>query len=116
MRIAFVSRELHPLSGGGIGVAVAGLAAALAETAEVVVLTRSGLEERYRELKAAGALPWPDDVRVEFVDDAQGDGFGSYYNYMHLYSARVLDCLQEVYPDGRPGRDRVPRLTWARGS
>jgi glycogen synthase len=102
VRIAFVSRELHPLSGGGIGVAVAGLAAALAETAEVVVLTRSGLEERYRELKAAGALPWPDDVRVAFVDDAQGDGFGSYYNYMHLYSARVLDCLKEVYPEGGP--------------
>src|SRR5215212_6457928 len=97
-----VSRELFPLSGGGIGVAVAGLAAALAETAEVVVLARGGLEERYRTLKADGALPWPDDVRVEFVEEPEPDEFGSYYNHMHLYSARVLERLKELYPDGGP--------------
>ncbi len=102
MRIALVSRELYPLSGGGIGVAVAGLASALAETAEVCLLARSGLEERYRALKADGALPWPDDVRVEFVEEPEPPEFGSYYNHMHLYSARVLERLKELYPDGGP--------------
>lgn len=102
MRIALVSRELHPIGGGGIGVAVAGFASALSEIAEVVVLTRSSLEEDYRELQAAGQLPWADDFQVEFVPEPNNGEYGSYYNFMHLYSSRVLDRLRELYPDGGP--------------
>jgi glycosyltransferase involved in cell wall biosynthesis len=97
-----VSREVHPLSGGGIGVAVAGLAAALSEIGEVMLLTTSGVEEEYLALKAAGELPWPDEVRVEFVAEPKAGEYGSYYSYMHLYSARVLERLLELYPDGGP--------------
>ncbi len=102
MRIALVSRELHPIGGGGIGVAVAGLASALSEIAEVVILTRSGLEEAHRRLKATGELPWGDEVRVEFVPEPTSGEYGSYYNFMHLYSSRVLERLRELYPDGGP--------------
>jgi glycogen synthase len=102
VRIALVSRELHPIGGGGIGVAVAGFASALSEIAEVVVLTRSGLEEGYRELQATGQLPWANDFQVEFVPEPAGGEYGSYYNFMHLYSSRVLDRLRELYPDGGP--------------
>jgi len=98
MRIALVSRELHPIGGGGIGVAVAGSATALAELGEVLLLTTSSHEEEYRRLKAAGELPFPEEVRVEFVPEPDPDDFGSYYSVLHLYSARVLERLRELYP------------------
>ena len=98
MRVALVSRELHPIGGGGIGVAVAGSATALAELGEVLLLTTSSHEEEYRRLKAAGELPFPEEVRVEFVPEPDPDDFGSYYSVLHLYSARVLERLRELYP------------------
>ena len=102
MRFALVSRELHPIGGGGIGVAVAGSAAALAELGEVLVLTASSHEEEYRRLKAAGELPFPDEVRVAFVPEPRVGEFGSYYTFLHLYSARVLERLRELYPGAGP--------------
>jgi glycogen synthase len=102
VRIALVSRELHPVGGGGIGVAVAGLASALSEIGEVLVLTRSGLEQGYRELEAAGLPEWANDVQVEFVPEPAAGEYGSYYSFMHLYSSRVFDRLRELYPNGGP--------------
>ena len=102
MRIALVSRELHPVGGGGIGVAVAGIAAALTELGEVTILTRSGLEEDYHRLRFEGTYDWPDEVQVEFVLEPEPHDIGSYYNYMHHYSARVYERLRELYPDGGP--------------
>ena len=102
MRIALVSRELYPITSGGIGVAVAGIAAALSEIGEVVVLTGSGAEQEYRRLQAAGRVPLPPSVRVEFVREEPGGECGSFYNYVHLYSARVLDRLRELYADRGP--------------
>ncbi len=102
MRIALVSRELHPLGGGGIGVAVSGFASALAELGEVLVLVPSPVEDDYRQRAADGRLPWPEDVRVEFVPEPKEGEFGSYYNFLHLYSARILERLRELYPDTGP--------------
>src|SRR5215217_2797134 len=102
MRIALVSRELHPVGGGGIGVQVAGFASALTDLGDVVILTRSGLEDGYRELRARGQLPWADNVQVEFVPEPSDGEYGSYYNFMHLYSSRVVDRLRELYPEGGP--------------
>jgi glycosyltransferase involved in cell wall biosynthesis len=102
VRIALVSRELHPLAGGGIGVAVAGFAAALAELGEVLVLVPSTVEDDYRQRAADGTLPWPEDVQVEFVPEPREGEFGSYYTFLHLYSARVLERLRELYPDTGP--------------
>jgi glycogen(starch) synthase len=102
VRIALVSRELHPLGGGGIGVAVAGSAAALAELGEVLLLTTSSHAEEYRRMRAAGELPFPEEVRVEFVPEPELGEFGSYYGRLHLYSARVLERLRELYPGTGP--------------
>jgi glycogen synthase len=102
VRIALVSRELYPIGGGGIGVQVAGFAAALAELAEVQLLVPSTLEPGYKRLAADGRLPWPDDVRVAFVPEPRAGEFGSYHNFLHLYSARVLETLRELYPGAGP--------------
>ena len=90
------------MGGGGIGVAVAGFAAALAELAEVRILVPSTLEDNYNRLAASGALPWPDDVQVAFVPEPRPGEFGSYYSFLHLYSARVLETLRELYEDAGP--------------
>jgi len=102
MRIALVARELHPLGGGGIGVQVAGACAALADVAEVTVVTSSRLEPAYRERVEAGATGLPEGVRVAFVQEPQPAEQGSYYGLPHLYSARVWEQLQELYPDRGP--------------
>jgi glycogen synthase len=102
VRIALVSRELHPVVGGGIGVAVAGLAGALSQIGEVLVLTAGGAEEEYRRLEAAGRLTLPPEVRVEFVPEQPYGEYGSYYSYIHRYSASVLERLRELYPAEGP--------------
>jgi glycogen synthase len=102
MRIAFVARELHPLGGGGIGTQVAGACAALADVAEVTVVTTSALAPAYRRHVESGATGIPDGVRVAFVDEPAPDEVGTYYGLPHLYGARVWEKLQELYPDGGP--------------
>lgn len=85
-----------------MGVQIAGLASALSEIDEVLVLTRGGFEKDYRALEAAGGLPWGKNVQVEFVPEPSGGEYGSYHSLMHLYSARISDRLQELYPNGGP--------------
>lgn len=102
LRIAFVSRGMHPLGGGGIGVQVAGACAALSEVAEITVVTSSTNEPGLRELERAGDGAVPAGVRFAFVDEPEPGSYGSYYSFMHLYSARVYDTLEELYADGGP--------------
>jgi glycogen synthase len=104
-RFAFVSRELDPLGGGGIGVQVASACVALASVADVTIVTSSRLEPAYRKLREAGIAVLPPQVRVAFVDEPDADETGSYYGPHHLYSARVWDCLRELYP--RRGPDLI---------
>ena len=104
-RFVFVSRELGPLGGGGIGVQVASACAALAELADVTVITSSRLEPAYRRLREAGVAVLPPQVRVAFVEEPAADEAGSYYGPHHLYSARVWDRLRELYP--RRGPDLI---------
>lgn len=100
--IAFVSRGLHPIGGGGIGVQVAGACAALAGLAEVTVVTSSANEEALRELEDIGRLGLPSSVRFAFVEEPEPGGHGSYYSFMHQYAARVYETLEEVYGSRGP--------------
>jgi len=103
-RFALVCRELYPLGGGGMGQFTAGAARLLAEAGfEVTVLTSSTNRPAYEELRAQGdtRLP-PAAVRVAFVEEPWEEETGSYLTVMHLYSARVLERLRELYPDGGP--------------
>ena len=104
-RIAFVSRGIHPLGGGGIGVQTAGACAALAEVADVTVVTSSSNQEALRELERASDPDLPQGVRFAFVEEPTPGEFGSYYSFMHLYSARVYDKLEELY--GSEGVDII---------
>ena len=103
MRIAIVSREVYPLASGGIGAYVTSLANALTAVAEVTVVTSDAFEERHRELQAMAHSGLPaDDVRIVFVPEPRESDIGSHLSFIHLYSARVLDTLREVYADGAP--------------
>jgi glycogen synthase len=101
-RIAFVSRGIHPLGGGGIGVQVAGACAALTGVAEVTVVTSSTNKEGILELQRAHDPELPQGVRFAFVEEPEPGAFGSYYSFMHLYSARVYETLEEVYGGDGP--------------
>jgi glycogen(starch) synthase len=102
-RIALVSREVYPFGGGGLGVYVTTTANVLAEIAEVTLVTMDTFEERYQELRRANSplLPHP-DVQVAFVRDPRAKEIGSFFTHAHLWSARVLERLKELYPDGGP--------------
>ena len=101
--IAFVSREVHPITRGGIGTHVHAAAAALADAAEVTVITPTLSEARYRELVRDEDPELPAGVRFAFVEDVPTpDQVGSFYSQMHRYSANVYSKLCELYPDGGP--------------
>jgi glycogen synthase len=100
--IVFSSRELHPFGGGGIGVQVLANAAALARVADVTVLTTSIHEPEYRRLLRERPAEFPAHVRLEFVKEPRSQEIGDYFGFMHLYSARVYERLQELFPDGGP--------------
>lgn len=105
MRFAIVSREVYPLARGGIAAVVTQMAHVLAreEGAEVMLVTSSEYRERYEELRARRDPGLPaDDVRVAFVEEVQLGEAAGWFGGMHAYSARVLDRLRELYPDGGP--------------
>ena len=106
MRIAFVSKELYPLGGGGIGQFVNAVAGVLGQTSEVLILTSSMNEPEYRRLRLEGDERLPDpDVRVEFVPEPLHEETAGYFSDTHCYSARVYQRLRELY--GARGPDIV---------
>jgi glycogen synthase len=102
-RLALASREVYPFGGGGLGAYVTATADALAEIAEVTIVTMDAYEARYEQLKAESSPLLPHrNVRFAFVPDL-GDGeVGSYFNPAHVWSARVLDKLKELYGQHGP--------------
>lgn len=106
MRFALVSREVFPFGGGGIGEYVAACARLLVSVGEVKIFTTSAHEASYRSMAAAGDLRLPPPgVEVIFVPEPTPAEIGGFYSYIHLYSARILDRLREVY--GTSGPDLV---------
>ncbi len=103
MRAVFVSREVYPLGGGGIGQFVSAAAQLLSRIAEVTVLTTSVFEQRYEQLRAQGDERLPGtDVRFAFVPEPTVEEAASWYHVMHLYGHRILTRLQELFPTGGP--------------
>jgi glycogen(starch) synthase len=109
MRIAFVSRELHPLGGGGIGQFVASAARLLSSIAEVTIVTTSVFEPEYEKLRKARDPRLPDTrVRIAFVPEPTVEEVEPWYHIMHCYGARVHERLKELYPDGGPDLIEFP--------
>ena len=103
-RIALVSREVYPFQpSAGLGAYVTATATALAEDAEVTIITTDMHEEAYHELRQTGSplLP-PETVRFAFARDPATDESEGFYDSRHLWSACALAKLKEVYPDGGP--------------
>ncbi|MGI8904031.1 MAG: glycosyltransferase [Solirubrobacteraceae bacterium] len=101
--MAFASREIYPLAGGGIGQFVTAAARILSSVAEVTILTTSLFEEAYDRLRAAGDPRLPgEDVRVAFVPEPTIEEAGAWTHVMHCYGARVYARLRELYPGGGP--------------
>ncbi|MGH2779839.1 MAG: glycosyltransferase [Thermoleophilaceae bacterium] len=84
--------------------AVAATAAVLGDIADVTVITTSRYEDDYRRRAARGDAPL-DNCEVLFVEEPDPADVGSYYGFMHLYSARVLERLRERY--GARGPDLI---------
>jgi glycogen synthase len=103
VRVALVSREVYPLTGGGIGQYVAAAARLLSSVAEVTILTTSLFRTAYEGLRAANDPRLPDSaVRFAFVDEPSIEEAEAWRHVMHCYGARVYERLQELYPDGGP--------------
>jgi glycosyltransferase involved in cell wall biosynthesis/GT2 family glycosyltransferase len=103
LRVAFVSREVYPLGGGGIGQFVTAAARLLSRIAEVTILTTSVFEETYERLRAARDPRLPGNgVRVVFVPEPTVEETAGWYHITHCYGVRVLERLKECYPDGGP--------------
>jgi glycosyltransferase involved in cell wall biosynthesis len=100
VRIALVSREVHPFVGGGIAPIVAAAARRLTEIAEVTLVTAGSARARYEEMVAAGDPAIPPGVRFAFVEEP--DDFGGWFSYMHAWSGRVDAALREAYPERGP--------------
>ena len=101
LRVALVSREVYPFEGGGISYYVNSTARALADVAEVTIVTTGAHEAEHSRLSAAGDQRRP---RREFrVRAAAAPGrVRQLLGFFHHYSARVLETLARAYPDGGP--------------
>ncbi len=109
MRVALCSRELEPFGGGGIGTFVTAAAELLATVAEVTVFTTSLHEPAYRALKAARDPRLPrDEVEIVFVPEPTPDVVACWTHIMHVYGARLLECLKAHYPDRAPDLIEFP--------
>ena len=103
-RIALVSREVYPFQPcAGLGAYVTATANALADDAEVTIITTDMHEEAYEELRSARSPLLPrEDVRLAFARDPGTDLSEGYYDSRHLWSGRAFARLKELYPDGGP--------------
>lgn len=105
MRFALVSREVYPLVGGGLSRYVTATAETLAELGEVTVFTTDAYRDRFEELRRAGSAIADalDKVTLEWVPEPVE--IGSYYHFLHLWSAAIHDSLKHVY--GKNGPDLI---------
>lgn len=99
MRIALVSREIHPYVGGGIAPIVTEAAKLLSTIADVALFTSA--RHRDTHLEAATETPY----ELVWVNEPEHGVSGAYFSHMHHYSARVHRALREHY--GARGPDLI---------
>ena len=96
--VALVTREVHPLTGGGIGAHVSALAELLEGRADVTIVTTSELEGRYRELQDHPDLPR--SARFAFVPEPPPDRLLSYFAWAHRWSVLAYEELRRLFSPG----------------
>jgi glycogen synthase len=106
VRVALVSREVHPfVRGGGLGRYVAATAETLAPLGEVTVFTSTTHEPLYHMLIGEHSPELPAGVRFVFVEEPEPDEIGSFLHHLHAWGGRVLEALKREY--GSEGPDIV---------
>lgn len=100
-RVAFVSRELAPFGGGGIGPYVRAAADLLADEFDVCIFTTSRHRAAHERLgrERPEALP---KARIVFVDEPRTWDGRNAYNLLHAWSANVHEALHREYGDRGP--------------
>lgn len=103
MRVALVSREIAPFSGGGIAPAVRAIAETLAADGhDVTLVTSAEFRRKYERRRAEGDPEIAGSkVRWAFVAQPPEEG-GGHLGYPHAWSASVLRTLRDCYPDRGP--------------
>lgn len=103
MRIALVSREIAPFSGGGIAPAVRAIAETLATDGhDVTLVTSEEFRKKYERRKAEGDPQVAGSkVTWAFVERPPEEG-GGHLGFPHAWSASVLRTLRACYPDRGP--------------
>jgi glycogen(starch) synthase len=107
-RVALVSRELYPFDAGGMGNYVNWTARALADVADVKLLTTDRHRARFEELSAAGDPRLDPRIELVFVPDPDVDAPGTYYGYFHRWSANAFETLAATFPGGGPDLVEFP--------
>lgn len=100
--IALISKEVWPfVPGGGLGRSVWGSAHLLSERAQVTVVTSDQFRSHYEQLVAARDERLPAGVSFFFVSEPDGD-LSPFASWLQAWSARLLQAMIELYPDGGP--------------
>jgi glycogen(starch) synthase len=106
-RIAFVSREVAPFGGGGIGTYVSEAARALAPVADVTVITTDAHRSAYERLARAGD-PMPETARFLFAPEPRSWEVGETDGVLSVWSARAFEAVCDAFPDGGPDLVEFP--------
>lgn len=103
--ICLVSREVYPLTGGGIGSYVTALAGVLRHLGQVRVVTSSAFREKWDALTRGHDQRLPDGLLWTFVPEPSLDELDDWLGFHHCWGARVLEALRREY--GRFGPDLI---------
>jgi glycosyltransferase involved in cell wall biosynthesis len=101
-QICLVSREVFPLTGGGIGSYVTALAAVLRDIAQVRIITTDAWQPGWRALVAANDPRLPEGVAWTFVPEPSMAEAADWFGFHHLWSARVLEAIVAEYGSWGP--------------
>jgi glycosyltransferase involved in cell wall biosynthesis len=104
-RIAFVSREVAPFGGGGIGTYVRATAQALAPVADVTVFT-TDLHRAAHEGLVRDGDPGISGLEIRFVPEP-GE-VNEPETHHQVWSANAFEALVDAYPDGGPDLAEFP--------
>lgn len=103
--ICLVSREVYPLTGGGIGSYVTALAGILRDLGQVRVVTSAAFQDEWKTLVRNRDPRLPDGLLWTFVPEPSLTELDDWLGFHHCWSARVLEALRQEY--GRFGPDLI---------
>ncbi len=106
-QIAFVSREVAPFHGGGIGTYVTAIARLLSPVADVKVFTTTRHRAAHKNMPADEARLL-DGFELIFVEEPRGWEIGENEGTLSLWSGRAFEAVCAAYPDGGPDLVEFP--------